>query len=169
MTFERACINNGLIIDTNLLILLLVGYYDIDFIKTCTKTNEYDKSDFIYIASIIKELKPKIIVTPHILTELSNLTFKKMLSGDKFNKYFQEVCALLELADERHIGKDTIMRDSKLLASFGFTDLSIIEAAKKHGYAVITDDNPFYVQLLNASCVAENLNNARALMATIPS
>lgn len=164
MTFERACVNNGLIIDTNLLVLLLVGYYDADYIQDCPKTSQFTRPDFEYIANIVKSLQPTIIVTPHILAEISNLTFKKMLSGERFQRYFKEVCALLQIASERHIEKEIVMENLKLLSDFGFTDLSIIEAAKKHGCAVITSDKPFYLQLLNAGCIAESLDNARVSM-----
>lgn len=166
MSFERACTKHGLILDTNLLILLLIGYYNAGYIEHCSKTQEYTEADFHYLANIIKALSPKIIVTPHILSELSNITFKKMLSGEKLKQYLQEVFALVELAAEQHVDKDIIMESPKLLADFGFTDLSIIEAAKQYSYAVMTADDPLYAQLLQAGCVAENLKNARLLAAT---
>lgn len=60
------------IIDTNSLIILVLGLMDPRMIDTHKRTSIYDKSDFKALLSIIGDLKTLVII-PNVWTELDNL------------------------------------------------------------------------------------------------
>ena len=67
-------VNKPLILDTNLLILVLVGLFDINSIGTFKRTNKYSERDYNNLIDIVKQF-PKLVITPHIFAEISNLCF----------------------------------------------------------------------------------------------
>jgi rRNA-processing protein FCF1 len=156
--YYRACSQNGLIIDTNLLILLLVGRYEPTYLKDCPRTCQYSVKDFVFIENLVNYTNAKIIVTPHILAELSNLTFDKMLYGRSLEAYISQVINTIKGTEERHTHKDKILAND-LLKRLGFADLSVIEASSEHGCAVMTDDDKLYKYLCDATCPAMNLKS----------
>lgn len=128
---------NGVIVDTNLLILLLVGHHDPSFIGQ-KKTTKYTYEDYLLVKDIVAYAS-KIIVTPQILTEVANHTFDNFLTGDKYTSYFTHVLAYMNNSDESYTHKDQIAAEP-LLSKFGFADVSIIEAARDLKCLVITDE-----------------------------
>ena len=64
---------NGILIDTNLLILLLVGSYNEDMILSFKRTKNYTVEDYRYLKLFIAGFE-KHFYTPNILTEITNLT-----------------------------------------------------------------------------------------------
>jgi hypothetical protein len=55
--------SKGILIDTNLLLLLLVGFYDENLIAKFKRTSKYSKEDFQIIRNFILHFE-KIIITP---------------------------------------------------------------------------------------------------------
>lgn len=150
----------GLIIDTNLLLLYLVGIYDVNLITNFKRTAKYTSEDFNIIDNFLKYFN-KVITTPYILSELSNLSLQ--IKEPKKKDYFIYLIKVLKQYYEEHIAKDTILdsRELYLLPQIGFTDLSIIEAVKKNEYLVFTDDFKLtgYLQSLKFDVI--NLNHIR--------
>ncbi len=149
----------GILIDTNLLILFLVGSYDVGFIERCRRTSKYIADDYFLVKSIIAKAQ-KIIVSPHILSEVSNLTFTEF-SEPGLTKYIAQVVEYIEAAKEDYRHKN-FLKESNLLKVLGFTDVSIIEAAKHKEYLVFTDDLRLHQLLLANHCASLNLNHLRA-------
>lgn len=152
---------NGLLIDTNMLIVLLIGSYSPDLIPKCEKTSDYDENDFIYIKRLIAETRAKIIVTPHILAEVSNLTFRGIIYEPGFSQYVEGLIAILQESQEHHIKKASLMGHTGLLASFGFTDLSVLEAAKELKCAVLTNESSLTTLLIDEKCPTRNMDYIR--------
>ena len=148
--------SKGVVVDTDLLILYIIGSCSPDYISKFNRTYQYTIEDFQIINNLLQLFK-SIIITPQILSELSNLTFKKV---SKFNKYFATVVNLLRDANERYIHKDDMLLIS-CLPKVGFTDLSIIEAAKNNKLLVLTDDFRLTNFLVDAKCDFINLNHIR--------
>ena len=65
----------GLLIDTNLLILLIIGSLDRNLISTNARTRAYCPADYELLCAFIQLSKGPILTTPNILTETSNITF----------------------------------------------------------------------------------------------
>src|SRR5438094_4633228 len=69
----------GLLIDTNLLLLYLIGMYDPDRIPRFKRTMSFTVDEFLLLDAIFTNFD-KVITTPNILTEISNLSGQ--LPGD---------------------------------------------------------------------------------------
>lgn len=62
----------GILIDTNILLLLFVGIVNRERISKFNRTQQFTPEDFDILQEIILYF-PKIVTTPNILTEVSNL------------------------------------------------------------------------------------------------
>lgn len=139
----------GVIIDTNLLILLLIGNYDPIFIREYKQLNNSDKKyteeDFELLKQVLACFK-KVIITPQIIAELSNLSITKSgVPENRFPLYLQKVIAFLKVADEQHQKSSCLWgMEMKMIRDFGFTDMTILELAKNNNMAVLTDEAPFW-------------------------
>lgn len=156
----RKCRQNGLLIDTNLLIVFLFGLYDPKFIELNSKTAGYTEQDFGFILSLVNQ-SVKVIVTPQILAEVSNMTFDKTIAEPGFTHYFAQTIQVLEKAEENHTHMDIFLKSPRVLASIGFADMSIMEAAKELDCVVLTADGPLTGWLQSSGCTVLNLNHLR--------
>jgi hypothetical protein len=135
--------SKGIIIDTNLLLLLIVGQYDKNFIPQHRRLEKYEIIDFEWLINFIKHFK-KIIITPHILTELSNLSFT--MSEPKLSDYIKRFVFILKSFTEENLSLSNIL-SLDLLPELGVTDSAFIDIAKNKNYLVITDDLNAYVNM----------------------
>jgi len=79
-----------LLIDTNLLIVLLVGNTSEEFIAKVKPTRTYTVQDYRLLIKLIKSFN--VVTTPHILTEASNLCEKiEKFYKEKIFKNFSEI------------------------------------------------------------------------------
>jgi len=157
--------SKGILIDSNLLLLLFIGLYDQDLIARFKRTKKYVKEDFTTLTNIL-DCIDKIITTPHVLTEVSNLSGQ--LHGNvKFN-YFKKIEQLLdlELVDEKHKTARDISKN-QCFHKFGITDTGIIEIAKGK-YLVITDDATLAYWLQSNKIDVINFENIRPLKWEFP-
>ncbi len=151
--------SHGIIIDTNLLLLYLVGVYDLSFIAKFKRTRKYSIEDFNAVSGLAENFR-ELVTTPQILAEISNLSFQ--MPESKIGKYFTCLVGVLEKAREHYVEKNQLIR-SNLLARIGFTDVSIIEAAKQANYLVLTDDLKAAGYLQASRCDVINLNHIRTI------
>lgn len=147
--------NSGLLIDANLLIVLLVGNTDEGFITKVKATKEYTKKDYQLLTEIVKHFK--IVTTPHILTEASNLCTKE-------ERYYKEkiyqslsdtIIDLIEI--QTPSGEAT---KTPVFLKFGLTDSVIFKLAQE-GFIVLTEDFNLYSYLIGHDCTAANMNHFR--------
>lgn len=140
----------GIIVDTNILILFLIGSYDPDSIENCGIINnsnkKYSKTDFEFLKEIFTFFK-KLIITPQIIAELSNISITGgNMHGEKLTSYLQIVIKFLKSAEERHQKADCLWGiELKIIQQYGFTDLTMFELSKQTKMPILTDDHPFYV------------------------
>ncbi len=129
-----------LLIDTNLLVLLVVGLVDRGAIATHKRTRTYSDSDFVLLASILDQFE-RIVVPSYVVAEASNLL------AQTGNQELREslLLALAELVKNGILGAEirerqiTIAQLSNLevVASLGVTDAAIVDQRK---IAVLSDD-----------------------------
>ena len=136
----------GLIIDTNILILFFIGAYDQSYIKECKRTSEYTEEDFETLKEFLNCFKGlKIYITPHIISEISNLSITSGFSSSKLSGYIGRIVELIKEMNESHIEVHSLLQlDITLIKEFGFTDLGIIELSKKYNIPILTDDGRLY-------------------------
>jgi len=131
-------IKKGIIVDSNIMLLFLVGCYDVDFINMFKRTIKYTAEEYYFIRDLLTThyYKDKVYTSPHILTELSNLS---TIDGNRRNKYFNIFIKILNNTCEIYIEKNKILEFDEL-STFGITDIGIYKIAKKYNFLVLTDD-----------------------------
>lgn len=131
---------NKLVLDTNLLLLLLIGSFKIDSLTKCKCTQKYNSEDYKLLLQIISFFEKKIVITPHILAEFSNLS-KIDIKDPQIVEYIAYVIEQLRGYQEQHTPLVELLNiDIVLLARFGFPDVGIIETAKTLNAFILTDD-----------------------------
>jgi len=143
----------GILVDTNILLLYLVGSLDINLIRNFSRTAMFTEKDFDFVSRFIDSFTVKI-TTPHILTEVSNL-FGNRTDLHVILKGF------LKLVDEKFL-ESIEVADTKPFLDFGLTDTAIIETSK-NSYLILTDDKPFFGYLLSKGIDAVSLHQLRMI------
>lgn len=163
---------DGVIVDTNILLLLLIGNYNSILIKDCSlfKDNRknYTIEDFELLKTIISYFSNKLIITPQIIAELSNLsiTRNKNIFGKDVLLYVRSVVNILKEAKEHHQHSECLWgMDLEVLSKYGFTDMTIYELSKSNKIPVLTDELELHQYLLSSNIPAirfEYIKNSRA-------
>lgn len=151
----------GLVIDTNLLILLFIGLFDSTEIDKFKKTKKYSIEDFENVKSIATFFSKKgcLYINQSILTELTNLS-------DSFNNqnrhlFFEFIKNQFNNFKEHSEPAIEIMNTSnKVYIKLGFTDASIYCSAKEK-ILILTDDLELYQFLSNSNYLVLNYNHLR--------
>ncbi len=143
--------SKGIVVDTNLLLLLLVGDYDIELIAQFKRTNKYSAEDYVHLKKLLSYFK-KIITTPYILTEVSNLSGS--IGNDELKeKYYKFFDSMIGNLSESYFNSKDLSINPKFF-KFGLTDCSLEELAADA--LVLTDDFPLYSYLTNLKLDAIN-------------
>ena len=145
--------------DTNLLLLFLIGGYDRSLVERFPRTaNRFVSADFDTLASLLGGFE-RIVTTPHILTETSN--FVGQLSGRVKAGCFARLAHNIPAMREAYIAGEDLVRHEPFV-KLGITDASIIEVASEP-YLVLTDDFRLYNFLATRGIDVLNFNNIRPL------
>ena len=151
----------GVLIDTNLLLLYLIGTYDPEKISAFKRTDTFNLEDFNLLDRLIGFF-PKIFTTPHILTEVSNFAAQfKSIGKTKINSALFEVFAqsISSFGEIYEFISDISKKPEFLL--FGLADAGIISSGKK--YLVLTNDSHLYGYLQGKGIDTINLNHLKTL------
>ena len=144
-----------LILDTNLLLLLLIGACDKNFLQSCNCTRKYTGDGYDLLLKILRFFESEIIITPHVLAEFSNF-FMRDIKEPKIHYYLTTVIDRLKNYKEEHISLERLLCTKvSILVLLGFPDMSIIEAAKKIDGVILTDD--ISLSLYADSCQIANI------------
>lgn len=146
----------GLLVDTNLLLLYLAGSYDQRLIGRFKRIAKYNATDFIRVSSMIG-LAGALVSTPHILTEVSNLSMQ--MPERDYQAYFRWVARTGNAINERQIEAQRIFSNEHF-PKLGITDSGILELAP-NSYLVLTDDFPLANRLAHMNVDVINYNHVR--------
>jgi predicted nucleic acid-binding protein len=157
--FENAR-SNGLLIDTNLLVLLIIGAVNRDRIPRFKRTSNYRPEDWDILRELLGQIPGRIVI-PHILAEVSTLT--DMKGSDLF-----QARRILRLTVEEKMEEVPIPSEDAFGSAYydrlGLTDAAVCVTAKRLGCSVITNDFQLYSTLLNEGASAELFSNLQALL-----
>ena len=64
--------SKGVLVDANLLVGFLVGTFNPQLLRQCRATKNFAPEDFTLLVSFLDRFE-RIVTTPHVLTEASNL------------------------------------------------------------------------------------------------
>jgi hypothetical protein len=155
--------HKGLLVDTNVLLLLLIGSLDSKLIGKfkITANQGFDEADFNILRSFIEKFKT-IVTTPHILAEVSNHADK--IKGDDHKRIFGQFISLIQQLDE-YAESTKLLVKSDAFVRFGLTDTAISSLASKN-FLVLTVDFPLvgYLQTKKADVI--NFNHLRQMTLT---
>lgn len=135
-------------VDTNLLILLVVGNVDSDHIQRHNRTRSYTVDDYKKLSQILADVK-QILVTPNILTETNNLLgdderMVEMLKKLIHTSYIKEIYVKSRMVIERDE-----------FAWLGLTDCGLL--------MVITPETPLLSDDFDLTRTALKLNSRTAI------
>ncbi len=147
--FRRNNLAANLIIDTNILLLLFVGVYNLDYLPSCPlfkdSGHHYTSRHFELLSNISKIFLGKVVITPHILSEINSLSRNRIISPHR-DPHFQKMIEQLAKIFERSISLNKLLSNLGLM-KFGFTDMSIIELAKENkneNWVILTNEFELY-------------------------
>jgi predicted nucleic acid-binding protein len=142
-----------LLLDTNVLMLLLIGRWDRASIPTFRRTSTFTPADFDLLERTLSRY-PRRVTTPAVLAEVSNLmgnAFHEKVAGTVV-----QVCGTFI---ERWVPKDQVFADEEF-ARLGFADASILAAADADT-VVLTEDVHLYLAALRRGFLAVNFSHLR--------
>jgi len=133
--------DRGLVVDTNLLLVLLVGNIDRRLIGTTARTEKYSSADYARILDILV-LFNRLIILPQILTETGNLLKRNCSTAStqidlhrEFLRFVHRPKTCESRPSSRRITTHPAFPDP------GYADAAILHAANGK-YLVFTDDGP---------------------------
>ena len=143
-----------LIIDSNVLLLLVVGLTDRTQVSKFKRTREYSESDFDLVREIAERFLAAsgLVTTAHILTEVSNLI-------GKHPALRATLAQLIGTSHEVHVEARSVV-SQRHFTSIGLTDGAILEVAGER-YSVLTEDWELSARLEANGCSVINLNHLR--------
>ena len=146
-----------LFIDTNLLLVLIVGALDPHQVERFKRTRAYSRDDYALLTAYVGGFQ-QMLTTPNVLTEVSNLLGQLaeplrrralLALGILTGEFREQYVPSLQLAADPHF------------PLLGISDTSIIRTADKD-VTVLTDDLQLYVRLAAAGGAAVNFNHLRS-------
>ena len=148
--------HSGLLIDSNLLLLLLVGRINRERVTAFKRTQKYTLKDFELLSQIYAFFS-KHWTTPQILTEVSNLGGQ--LTEPELGRFRAVLAALVEVIDERYITSRRITSHDSF-ARLGITDAGLV-LLSMDGPLLLTDDLPLYDYVARRGVDVINFNRLR--------
>lgn len=152
---------SGLLIDTNLLVLFIVGSVNRNRIDNFKRTSKYSRDDFDLLLRIIRgfeSLKKPLYTVTQVITEVSNLTD---LPGPERSRARQVLKSTVEILNEPAISSATASQGANY-GRLGITDSAIAVVGRQNKCAVLTDDLDLYHALTIDGTEALNFTHLQA-------
>ncbi|WP_367874129.1 hypothetical protein [Luteolibacter sp. Populi] len=146
-----------LIVDTNLLLLLVVGSTGLELIGKHKRTRVFTTEDFLLLEVFLEGFK-EIVVTPGILAEVSNLSAQ--IGEPLRSSVMHTVGRLIASVRENHVAGVAVV-DSRCFVRLGLVDASILEVYQD-GDHLLTDDLDLWIEAVNSGKLATNFTHLRA-------
>lgn len=140
-----------IVIDANLLVLLVVGITDRVLISRHKRTRSFEVEDYDLLVSILDSYD-QVVVTPHIMTEVSNLL--SQIGDPNLTRVRQTLCQLLPDQAEEYEPSSSIGKH-KLFLRLGITDCAILNLVSKDT-PLITVDLDLYLSAAEGAAVNFN-------------
>jgi rRNA-processing protein FCF1 len=145
----------GILVDTNILLLYFVGIFDPTLIARFKRTEIFAPDDFQKVEAVLNRFN-RVLTTPHILAEISNLAVS--LRGQA-KDFFQHLSNGFIALDEKYTPARLLVTGN-IFSRLGLTDAAIERLAMK-GYLVFTADFELSQRLTHRGADVLNLNHLR--------
>lgn len=148
---------NSVLIDTNLMLLLIVGLHDKSIIGVHKRTKDFTPDDYDLLVSQIDGFNT-VWVTSHCLAEVSNLL--KQTHKEQGAKLLSCLSLFCGNARESRMAKESIFENDAYL-SLGVSDTGLVQKSKRVS-CVYTVDFDLYITISNIGRKVVNFNHLRA-------
>src|ERR1017187_314197 len=147
----------GVLVDTSLLVLFLVGTVNRQRILNFKRTGDFTIEDYDVLVRLIGWFG-KLIATPRVLSQVRDLTD---LSGNELTAVREVFKALVEQIEESY-DASRLLVDDPAFERFGLTDAAIATVCSR-GILVLTTDARLQLALQERDIDALNFNHIRPL------
>lgn len=145
-----------LLLDTNLLVLMVIGLTDPMQIERFKRTPAYTRADYELLRDFVNGYRA-LVTTPNVLTETSNLAGQ--LSEPLRGSALAVLAGFIGGAEERYFASRTLTEEGVYL-QLGFTDAAVKHAAGER-VSILTDDLPLYGRLAAEGAEVFNFHHLR--------
>jgi hypothetical protein len=122
-------------VDTNLLVLYVVGAVSRSRIEQFKRTRQYTIADYDLLIQVLEQFK-RLYTVPHVMAEVSNLTD---LSGGERLKARRLLKEMLTTLEEPEM-PSARAAEHGVYQDLGLADAAIASVARDQACAVLTDD-----------------------------
>lgn len=160
--FYKQYRHKGILIDTNILILWVVGTVNRERISRFNRTKTFTPNDYDILSQLLDYFS-RVVTTPHILTEVNSLM--NTLGEPERSTGLQILGEALQNSDkvyEEYRESSQIMQNNQFY-KFGLTDCGIMEVCQGR-YLVLTDDFKLAGYLFSQNIDTINFNHIRGLL-----
>lgn len=149
----RAC---PILLDTNLLVLFVVGTASREFIPRHKRLSAFTIEDYDTLLKVIAQA-PSVLITPNTLTETSNLL--AYIAEPAKTKIFMVFRTVIECTPETYIPSVAASGGAEFLR-LGLTDAVLVQASSEE-VVVLTTDLNLYLAAIAKGSPAINFNHLR--------
>jgi len=147
-----------LLIDTNILLLLIVGRIDRGLVARFKRTaDRFDSTDYDLMVRYLSH-QMGLATTPHVLTEAGNLLAQ--LKGE-YQLHARQAFAKLSAGMQENWQRAADLVKDDAFARLGLTDAAILSSAKSEAWQVLTDDYMLAARLMAVGVSVVNFNHLR--------
>jgi hypothetical protein len=145
-----------ILLDTNLLVLFVVGGVSRDYIGKHKRLSQFTVEDYDLLLKTLSNA-PSVLITPNILSETSNLLahIAEPARSDIFH-FFRSIIAT---SPEVYVASDVAAKRGEFIR-LGLTDAAIVEASSQE-VVVLTSDLNLYMAAATKGTPAINFNHLR--------
>ena len=147
----------GLLIDTNILVLYVIGLVNRSRIETFKRTRQYTVADFELLKSVLEKWK-SLHTIAHVLAEVNNLTD---LTGPERQLARYTLKEIISSLTEAKISSAKAA-ENPVYQDLGLVDAAIATIAREHRCTVLTDDLDLYLMLERQQIEVLNFTHPRA-------
>ncbi len=124
-----------ILIDSNSLLVLILGLMNPSLINKHSKTSIYEEEDFHNLVFTIKNLE-SIVVLPNIWTEVDNLLNK--FTGSQKELYVKRIIETIKKTSEKYL-ESKIIENNLSFYDLGLADTLILECARDCEMLITSD------------------------------
>ncbi|MDY8108602.1 hypothetical protein U0C82_05460 [Fulvimarina sp. 2208YS6-2-32] len=146
-----------LLLDTNLVVLLVVGMLGPQYIRSHKRLQRYDETDFAILKTLVAA-SSGLVFSPHILTETSNLL--RYVDEPLRSRLSLVLMRLIDTTEERVVASRTAAQD-RHFSRLGLADCVLLHLARNDA-VLLTDDLPLYLAAASAGFDAQNFAHIQA-------
>lgn len=126
-----------IVIDTNALIILILGQIDPKLIDSHKRTSIYEEQDYYDLLSVVVNFE-NLVVLPNVWTEIDNLL--NGFTGNHKYHYIQSITSIIKKSSEKFISSINAVK-SESFYSLGLTDSLLLELAKECTLLITSDSS----------------------------